>query len=380
MNSIASILLALVGLLSAPSAVTCQMEFDGNSTDIEETAAPTECASISDILCADGSGLVAICEAVGLSGLTDDLDDDMWTIFAPIDSAFEALGRDNLDSLIFGNDTIPLTDLLLFHIVPGVSLTSDLLPCEAGNNLLEMANGEDSRTLCVDKVRPVEQRGKANNKEDAPKFIEMDIMACNGVVHVLDKVLLYEDLPFPIPTPEETLESEPEEVQPEPEAEPAEETFETILTTASGLTGGEVEAEPECQTLSDLACSSSDFSILCTLLMDNDLVDPLNDGEYTVFAPTNEAFENAPRFPADVDIAEVLKGHVTQGSIYFEDLVCTEKTTMLNGKQTRTICRNGTTYQKGKSNSGEERPEIIDTNIEACNGIVHAVDQVILSL
>jgi hypothetical protein len=79
---------------------------------------------------------------------------------------------------------IPLTDLLLFHIVPGVSLTSDLLPCEAGNNLLEMANGKDSRTLCTGKTSPIEQRGQFNDKADAPAFIDTDIVACNGVVSV----------------------------------------------------------------------------------------------------------------------------------------------------------------------------------------------------
>jgi uncharacterized surface protein with fasciclin (FAS1) repeats len=392
----ASIFLALVGLLSAPSLVTGQMEsdvfsfeFDGNSTDLETSSSPTDsptgetCVSLADILCADGSNLVALCEAIQISELTDDLEDDVWTIFAPTDSAFEALGRDNLDALVFGNDTVPLTDLLLFHIVPGVSLTSDLLPCEAGNNLLEMANGEDSRTLCVDRVKPIEQRGKFNGKEDAPKFLEMDIMACNGVVHILDKVLLFEALPFPIPsdTPSSEIEDEKEEDEPtEDEGEPEDET---ALTTASGTItsdGQTKEIEPECLSIAELACSSSYFSVLCTLLMDNELVDALNDGSWTVFAPTNDAFDDAPPFPAGIDIAEVLKGHVAGNVIYFEDLVCTEKITMLNGKQTRTVCKNGNTYQKGRSNSNEERPEIIEPNVEACNGVLHVVDQVILSL
>ena len=85
--------------------------------------------------------------------------------------------------------------------------------------------------------------------------------------------------------------------------------------------------------------------------MDNELVDAFNDGSWTVFAPTNDAFANAPPFPAGIDIAAVLKGHVAENVMYFEDLACTEKTTMLNGKQTRTVCKNGTTYQKGKRNS-----------------------------
>ena len=164
-------LLSLLVLLSAPTAARSQMDFNS-----------TECLTIADIICTEGINLNALCEAITITELNDDLDEDAWTIFAPTDDAFEGLGRDNLDSLVFGNDTVALTDLLLFHIVPGVSLTSDLLPCEAGNNLLEMANGEDSRTLCENKVTPIEQRGQFNDKEDAPKFVDMDIMACNGVV------------------------------------------------------------------------------------------------------------------------------------------------------------------------------------------------------
>ena len=181
MNSTtSSIFLALVVLLSAPFAVIGQ--FFQVRLDSNETVAPTvPCKSITDILCEPGAGLKALCEAISISELNDDLDEDYWTVFSPTDEAFEALGRDNLDSLVFGNDTVPLTDLLLFHIVPGVSLTSDLLPCEAGLNLLDMANGDESRTLCFGGI-PTAQKGEWNDRESAPAFLEMDIMACNGVV------------------------------------------------------------------------------------------------------------------------------------------------------------------------------------------------------
>ena len=176
-----SILLALVAILSAPNAVMGQLVEEGDVFDTNTT----DCQTIADIICTEGLNLNALCEAITITELDDDLGEDAWTVFAPTDLAFEALGRDNLDALVMANDTVALTDLLLFHIVPGVSLTSDLLPCEAGNNLLEMANGEDSRTLCEAKVTPVEQRGHFNDKADAPKFVDMDIMACNGVVSVL---------------------------------------------------------------------------------------------------------------------------------------------------------------------------------------------------
>jgi len=435
-----SILLALVALFSAPSIVTGQIGVvlfpteldvdDSNSTDTES------CESITEILCAEGANLKALCEAISISELNDDLAEDTWTIFAPTDEAFEALGRDNLDSLVFGNDTVPLTDLLLFHIVPGVSLTSDLLPCEAGKNLLEMANGYDSRTKCKKKVLPTEQRGEFNDGVDAPKFIETDIMACNGVIHVMDKVMLYQALPFDVP--KGVLETEVTSSTPAPsvpvtasgttapsvpgstgtsvlntsleffeekvstsapsvittttgQLESGEELFEvkvstsapsvitTTIPTITTTTGQLKGEEPECQTIADIACSIAAFSTACGLLTNTGLKDLLSYGLWTVFVPTNDAFDQAPRFSSDTDLGMILRGHaVMNTTIAFEDLQCTEKIEMSNGKDTRTVCKDGVTYQKGGGNADDQRPEIIETNIKACNGIVHVINQVIL--
>jgi len=131
MQSSRTFVFAFVALFSTPSVF-----------------AEESCSSITDIICADNAGLNAVCEALLITELADDLSGDTWTVFAPIDDAFEVLGRDNLDALVFGNSTVPLTDLLLFHVIPGQSLTSADLPCVAGQNLVEMANGFSTRTIC----------------------------------------------------------------------------------------------------------------------------------------------------------------------------------------------------------------------------------------
>ncbi len=51
---------------------------------------------------------------------------------------------------------------------------------------------------------------------------------------------------------------------------------------------------------------------------------------------------------------------------------------MTNGKDSRTICKDGTTYQKGGGNSDDAKPEIISADIEACNGVIHVVSEVML--
>ena len=129
----------------------------------------------------------------------------------------------------------------------------------------------------------------------------------------------------------------------------------------------------------DIACAEGAFSILCTLLQDSALLDDLSDGLWTVFAPSNAAFDDAPPFSSDTDIEEVLLGHVVANAeINFEDLECKKLIEMTNGKNTRTVCKNGITYQNGRGNDDDRRPEIVESNIMACNGIVHVVDQVIL--
>eukprot|EP00532_Pseudo-nitzschia_australis_P003110 CAMPEP_0168185936 /NCGR_PEP_ID=MMETSP0139_2-20121125/14131_1 /TAXON_ID=44445 /ORGANISM="Pseudo-nitzschia australis, Strain 10249 10 AB" /LENGTH=370 /DNA_ID=CAMNT_0008107843 /DNA_START=197 /DNA_END=1309 /DNA_ORIENTATION=+ len=364
-----SFLLALVVLVSA-SAVLAQ---DDNST---------ACSTIAEIICDEKANLNAVCEAIIISELDDDLEQDTWTVFVPTDDAFEALGRDNLDSMVFGNDTVPLTDLVLFHVVPGVALTSDLLPCQAGVNLLEMANGHDSRTKCEGGI-PTFQKGPLNSKADPPQIIDADIAACNGVVHILDKVMLYEELPYPMPELfTETGTEEPTDAKITKEiAVTAVPTEASTLEEPEEVPDQETEEESkECQTIADFACSNPRFTVLCALLTESGLVDDLSDGMWTVFAPNNQAFDDAPPFLAETDINFILQGHVVANeAIRFEDLNCTETIEMLNSKKTRTVCKKGATFQNGVDNDDQVRPEIVANNIEACNGIVHVIDQVILS-
>ena len=83
-----------------------------------------------------------LCQALEVTGLAEDLDGDVWTVLAPTDAAFEELGQDNLDYFL-GNDTEALADLLLLHLIAGEAVASSDLPCQAGSNLITMAN-EDS--------------------------------------------------------------------------------------------------------------------------------------------------------------------------------------------------------------------------------------------
>lgn len=72
----------------------------------------------------------------------------------------------------------------MYHVVLEELLSTDL---ECGG-LVTMANTRDTRTICED--HDLFQKGSGNTEENLPKIIGTDILACNGVIHVVDNVIL----------------------------------------------------------------------------------------------------------------------------------------------------------------------------------------------
>ena len=136
----------------------------------------------------------------------------------------------------------------------------------------------------------------------------------------------------------------------------------------------------------EIACSLDDFSTLCTAIQTVGLDDDLNeDGQWTVFAPTDAAFSKLDDdlFNSILSdhglLKDVLLFHaVANDVVYASDLECKNTIQMANGKNSRTVCRGASVYQKGAGNSRDDMPEIIESDIAACNGILHVVDEVML--
>lgn len=127
-----------------------------------------------------------LCSAVTAAGLGDALSGGSWTVFAPTNAAFEALGSELLDTVV--NDVGLLTDVLLFHVVDEPVYSEDLV-CAS---LIEMANGQDSRTVCHggNGVDGIFQKGGTNTRDMMPEIVSADIKACNGVIHVVSTFLM----------------------------------------------------------------------------------------------------------------------------------------------------------------------------------------------
>lgn len=141
------------------------------------------CKVIYDIVC-ETAGLENFCGLIQSSNIKDTLTDEnnSLTVFAPINDAITSITND-IDIM---SDNDKLSEVVLFHIHDGPLFMNEV-ECDAGSNLLRMASGKDSRTIC-DEFVPIWQKGGGNTDDRKPMILEKDLSACNGVVHIIDTV------------------------------------------------------------------------------------------------------------------------------------------------------------------------------------------------
>jgi transforming growth factor-beta-induced protein len=162
-----------------------------------------------------------------------------------------------------------------------------------------------------------------------------------------------------------------------------------LTLAAAGLIGfSSIQAEEDL-SISEIAAYTPDsFSTLTAALVSTDLAQVLNgDGEFTVFAPTNAAFDAAAvailgEGSTGLDLllaldketlAEILTYHVVPGALFSGDVLSVDSYTTVNGAD---LTRVDTTIVGGEGSSGNLVLELID--IEAANGVVHVIDGVLL--
>ena len=250
--------------------------------------------------------------AVKLTGLDETLaGEGPFTVFAPTDEAFDALPDGLLHELIENPEN--LKDILLYHVVAEELFAEDVVAREALTSVLgpEITVQAEALTL---------------NEES--KLIILDIVAKNGVIHVIDKVL--------IPPP------------PEPEPKP-------ILETLS---------------------EDERFTTLVEAVQAAHLVEALEgEGPFTVFAPTNEAFDRVPKllrkllFLSPTSLRNVLLYHVVPGDLFAEDVLAAEALETLLGP---------TIHVDGENATLNGHVNIIEVDIVATNGVIHVIDAVLI--
>jgi transforming growth factor-beta-induced protein len=133
--------------------------------------------TIVDIAAADGR-FTTLVAAVGAAGLAETLSGEgPFTVFAPTDDAFAALPAGTVEELLKPENKQKLTDILLYHVVPGKVMAADVVGMTSAPTVL----GKDIAITVKD--------GKVF-LNDTVQVIITDIEASNGVIHVIDAVLL----------------------------------------------------------------------------------------------------------------------------------------------------------------------------------------------
>merc|ERR1712222_276461 len=134
----------------------------------------------------------------------------------------------------------------------------------------------------------------------------------------------------------------------------------------------------------ELAESVEDLSTLVGALVGGDLVDTLSgDGPFTVFAPTNEAFAKLPAGtldelmkPENTDqLVDILTYHVVPGNIMSKDLHFFQRVTTVEGKPLHVFSRHGSVHV---GPSLQAFSKVTSADNAASNGVVHVIDGVLL--
>lgn len=129
----------------------------------------------------------------------------------------------------------------------------------------------------------------------------------------------------------------------------------------------------------DLAVQTEFLSTLVAAVKAGDLVEVLKgDGPFTVFAPTNEAFNSLPAGTVEnllkpenkAALIKVLTYHVVPGKVYSKDLTNGMKASTAQGSDVTITLKDG----KAMVNDAN----VITADIEASNGVIHVIDKVIL--
>jgi uncharacterized surface protein with fasciclin (FAS1) repeats len=269
-------------------------------------------------IAAEAGSFTTLLAAVEAAGLAETLSGaGPFTVFAPTDDAFAALPEGTVESLL-ADPTGALTDILLYHVVEGAVLAETVVTLDSATTI----QGEDVTIELV-------EGGVVLN--GSVKVTATDVMASNGVIHVIDAVLL----PPSLAAETRTI--------PEIAAEAG--TFNTLLAA--------VEAAGLAETLS-------------------------GEGPFTVFAPTDDAFAALPEGTIDALLADpsgvltdILLYHVVEGAVLAEDVVALSRAATVQGEEISIRVTPGGVVLNGIA-------LVTVTDIAAANGVIHVIDAVIV--
>jgi uncharacterized surface protein with fasciclin (FAS1) repeats len=267
-----------------------------------------ETRDIVDIAVEDGrfTTLVAAVQAAGLEEALRG--EGPLTVFAPTDDAFAALPEGTVEALL--NDIPALTDILLYHVADGKYMASDVVAMD----MLPTLQGQYADIEVMDGTVMI----------DNAQVILTDIEAANGVIHVIDAVIL-----------------------------------------------------PETRDIVDVAVEDGRFTTLVAAVQAAGLEEALRgEGPLTVFAPTDDAFAALPEGTVEAllddipTLTDILLYHVVDGKVMSMDVVKLSEAATLLGENVSISVEDGSVFINDA--------QVILADIETSNGVIHVIDAVLL--
>lgn len=289
---------------------------DNDDNNVEPQVQMTQ-KSIVEIATSDDNFTILV-EALSKADLVDALNGDgPFTVFAPTNAAFEmlfeTLGVNGIEDL----SAEALTPILLYHVMSGKAMSADI-----ATGYYETLSSATPDNKGIVLYAMVDNNVMINNSIMVQKA---DIEATNGVVHVVDKVILP-------------------------------------------------------PTVVDIAIANPDFSTLVAAVVKAGLVEALSaEGPYTVFAPTNAAFDAAFTALGISGLDDLTAEALTPILLYHvvpDNVLASEVTTgmvpTLNAESNISI----TVSEQGVML--DDNAKVIATDVQGSNGVIHAIDGVIL--
>ncbi len=259
------------------------------------------------------STLVAALQRVNLVSVLDGA--GSFTVFAPTNAAFQASGV-NLDAL----SDEQLTEVLLYHVLGAEVASTDLQEGQTyATTAAETGPGNTQLSILIEKT------GAAVKINGSVNVTAADIDATNGVIHVIDNVILPLDV------------------------------------------------------VGHAAANSNFTSLVSTLgAASGDLVNVLSgDGPFTVFAPVNSAFEEISDVTATLNadqLAKVLTYHVVAGNVRSTVLTDGMMAGTVNGEEITINIGENVTITDANGNEST----VLLTDVQATNGVIHVLSKVLI--
>ena len=272
-------------------------------------------ASVKDIVttAVDAGSFKTLAAALQAAGLVETLQGKgPFTVFAPTDDAFAKLPKGTVETLLKPENKPQLIAVLTYHVVPGKVMAADVVKLNAAATV----NGQ--------RVDVKVDGGKV--QVDQAQVVATDIACSNGVIHVIDQVIL-----------------------------------------------------PSTDNIPATATKAGQFQTLLAAAKAAGLVEALSgDQPLTVFAPTDTAFAKLPTGTVEsllkpenqAQLAAILKSHVVAGRVFSNDLLSGAEAKSLQGGRLKAAMANGKATVNGAG--------LVSTDIDAANGVIHVIDAVLL--